>query len=144
MQPVGPSPEIARVQFWRLRQGDLGEPGREQPRPHLLQPQACPPRLAASLGLPCRLENGQAGARYHAVSEEGVPLRRIAEVIGSRLNVPVESITSDEASAYFGSLTNLATSDLAAFSVLTRQRLGWNPTGPDLLTDLRNLEYNMA
>ncbi|MBV8863389.1 MAG: hypothetical protein JO259_16280 [Mycobacterium sp.] len=56
----------------------------------------------------------------------------------------MESITWDEASAYFGSLTNLATIDLAASSPLTRQGLGWSPTGPALLTDLRYLDYNTA
>jgi hypothetical protein len=48
--------------------------------------------------------------------------------------MPVESITPEEAPEYFGWLANLATIDLAASSALTRQRLGWNPTGPDLLT----------
>lgn len=90
------------------------------------------------------LENGRAGARYHAVSEEGVALRDIAEVIGERLKLPVESITTEEAPAYFGSLANLATIDLAASGALTRQQLGWNPAGPDLLTDLRNMDYSAA
>jgi nucleoside-diphosphate-sugar epimerase len=90
------------------------------------------------------LEKGQAGERYHAVAEEGVALRDIAEVIGAGLKMPVESITLDEAQAYFGWLANLATVDLAACSALTRRQLGWNPTGPDLLTDLRNMDYSVA
>ena len=90
------------------------------------------------------LEKGQTTARYHAVAEEGVALREICEVIGAGLKMPVESITPEEATKYFGSLANLATIDLAASSVLTRQQLGWNPTGPDLLTDLRNMDYSMA
>ena len=65
------------------------------------------------------LENGQSGARYHAVGEEGVALRDISEAIGVGLRLPVESITPD---------------------ALTRQQLGWRPTGPDLLTDLRNMD----
>ena len=90
------------------------------------------------------LEKGQAGARYHAVGEEGVALRDIAEVIGAGLKMPVESITPEEAPKYFGLMAHLATIDLAASSALTRQQLGWNPTGPDLLTDLRNMDYSVA
>jgi nucleoside-diphosphate-sugar epimerase len=90
------------------------------------------------------LEKGQAGARYHAVGEEGVALREIAVVIGAGLKMPVESITPEEAPKYFGWMAHLATIDLAASSVLTRQQLGWNPTGPDLLTDLRNMDYSVA
>ncbi len=90
------------------------------------------------------LEKGQAGACYHAVGEEGVALRDIAEVIGEGLKMPVESITPQEAPKYFGWMAHLATIDLAASSALTRQQLGWNPTGPDLLTDLRNMDYSVA
>jgi nucleoside-diphosphate-sugar epimerase len=90
------------------------------------------------------LEKGQAGARYHAVGEEGVALRDIAKVIGAGLKMPVESITPEEAPKYFGWLANLVTIDLAASSALTRQELGWNSTGPDLLTDLRNMDYSVA
>ena len=86
------------------------------------------------------LEKGRAGARYNAVGEEGVAFRDIAETVAARLKIPVESIAREEAPEYFGWLAHLATSDLPASSVLTRQQLGWLPTGPDLLTDLRNLE----
>jgi nucleoside-diphosphate-sugar epimerase len=90
------------------------------------------------------LEKGNGGARYHAVDEEGVALRDIAEVIGARLKMPVESITPEAAPAYFRLLANLAMIDLAASSALTRRQLNWNPTGPDLLTDLRNMDYSEA
>jgi nucleoside-diphosphate-sugar epimerase len=90
------------------------------------------------------LERGEAGARYHAVGEEGVAMRDIAEVIGVGLKAPVKSITPEEASEYFGWIAALATIDLAASSALTRRQLGWNPTGPDLLTDLRNMDYGVA
>jgi nucleoside-diphosphate-sugar epimerase len=86
------------------------------------------------------LEKGDAGARYNAVGEEGVAFRDIAEAIAARLKMPVESITPEEAPEYFGGLAHLATSDLPASSALTRRQLGWIPTGPDLLTDLRNME----
>jgi nucleoside-diphosphate-sugar epimerase len=90
------------------------------------------------------LEKGQAGARYHAVGEEGVALRDIAEAVGAGLNLPVESLTPEQAPEYFGWMAHLAAVDLAASSALTRERLGWNPTGPDLLTDLRNMDYSEA
>jgi nucleoside-diphosphate-sugar epimerase len=90
------------------------------------------------------LEKGRAGARYHAVGEEGVALRDIAEVIGAGLKMPVGSITPQEAPEYFGWMAQLATIDLAASSALTRQQLGWNPTGPGLLTDLRDMDYRVA
>jgi nucleoside-diphosphate-sugar epimerase len=88
------------------------------------------------------LENGQAGARYHAVGEAGVALCDIAKVIGAGLKMPVASITPEEAPKYFASMAHLAAMDLPASSALTRQQLGWNPTGPDLLTDLRNMDYS--
>jgi hypothetical protein len=71
-------------------------------------------------------------------------LRDIAEVIGAGLKMPVESITPEEAPKYFGWMAHLATIDLAASSALTSQQLGWNPTGPDLLSDLRNMDYSVA
>jgi nucleoside-diphosphate-sugar epimerase len=87
------------------------------------------------------LEHGQAGARYHAVAEEGVPLRAIAEVIGEGLHLPVESITPKGAADYFGDIARIAPLDLVASSVLTRQELGWTPAGPDLLADLRQFKW---
>jgi hypothetical protein len=87
---------------------------------------------------------GHAGGRYHAVGEEGVALRDIAEVIGAGLKMPVASITPKEAPEYFGWLAHLAQSDLAASGVLTRKQLGRSPTGSDLLSDLRNLDYSAA
>lgn len=90
------------------------------------------------------LEHGRAGARYHAVGEEGVALRDIAEVIGAGLKMPVVSLTPEQAPEYFGWMANLAAIDLAASSALTREQLGWNPAGPDLLTDLRNTDWRIA
>jgi len=90
------------------------------------------------------LENGQAGARCHTVAEKGIALREIAEVIGEGLKMAVESITPEKAPEYFRRLAELAQIDLAASGPLTRQQLGWNRTGPDLLTDLRNMDYSLA
>ena len=90
------------------------------------------------------LEKGQAGARYHAVGEEGVALRDIAEVIGAGLKMPVESITPEQAPEYFGWMAHIATIDLAASSGLTRQELGWEPTGPGLIADLERMDYSQV
>ena len=86
------------------------------------------------------LETGQAGARYHAVAEDGVALRDIAEAIGAVLRMPTRSIAPEAAADYFGALANLVTVDLAASGALTQRQLGWNPAGPDLLTDLRDMD----
>ncbi|MGH7073094.1 MAG: SDR family oxidoreductase, partial [Stellaceae bacterium] len=85
------------------------------------------------------IEKAEAGAKYHAVAEEGVPLRDIAEAIGRRLKLPVESITPAEAHAYFGWLAMFAGHDLPASSEQTRKKLGWRPTGPRLIADLEQL-----
>jgi nucleoside-diphosphate-sugar epimerase len=87
------------------------------------------------------LESGKAGARYHAVAEEGVTLREIAEVIGAGLRLPVESIMAEQAPDYYGWLAQLATLDLPASGALTRHQLDWVPTGPGLLSDLREADY---
>jgi nucleoside-diphosphate-sugar epimerase len=81
-------------------------------------------------------KNAEPGTRYHAVGEEGVQLREIAEAVGRRIDVPVKSITPEEAVEYFGWLAHLAAADIPASSALTRERLGWNPTGPGLISDL--------
>jgi nucleoside-diphosphate-sugar epimerase len=82
------------------------------------------------------LEKLEKGARYHAVAEEGVPMRDIAEVIGRGLNVPVVSISADEAPAHFGWLALFAGGNFPASSSLTQERLGWRPAGPGLIADL--------
>ncbi|WP_025597711.1 SDR family oxidoreductase [Burkholderia sp. WSM2230] len=86
------------------------------------------------------LEKNEAGARYHAVAEEGVPMLDIAEAIGRGLSVPTRSISAEEASAHFGWLATFARHDLLASSEKTRKTLGWDPTGPGLIADLERLE----
>jgi nucleoside-diphosphate-sugar epimerase len=86
------------------------------------------------------LERGEPNARYHAVGEEGVPMRAIAETIGRRLNLPVKSIEAAEAGAYFGWLAMFATTDSPASSAQTQEKLGWTPTGPGILADLERME----
>lgn len=74
------------------------------------------------------LEKGSVGARYHAVAEEGVTAREIAEVIGRGLKIPVVSMSPEEAAAHFGWLGVFAGLDMPASSTLTQQRLEWRPT----------------
>jgi nucleoside-diphosphate-sugar epimerase len=80
-------------------------------------------------------------ARYHAVGEEGVQLRAIADVVGKGLQVPVRSITPDEAAGYFGWMAALAGEDIRSTSEQTRAALEWKPTGPGLIADLEKLEW---
>lgn len=87
------------------------------------------------------LEKQQPGSRYHAVGEEGVPLREIAQVIAQGLNVPAVSIAPEDAAAHFGWLAIFVGHELLASSALTQQRLGWRPTGPALIADLQQMRY---
>lgn len=87
------------------------------------------------------LEKGSVGARYHAVAEEGVALQDIAAAIGRGLKVPVLSIAPEKAQEHFGFLGFFAGRDAQTSSAQTREKLGWKPTGPDLLTDLGNMRY---
>lgn len=87
------------------------------------------------------LEKGVAGARYNAVAEEGVPLREIAEAIGRGLKLPVVSLPPEQAGEHFGWMAMFAGLDMPASSALTRERLGWRPTGPGLLADLDRAQF---
>ena len=85
------------------------------------------------------LEKLEAGARYHAVAEQGLPMREIADVIGRRLKVPVVSLSPEDARAHFGWLAAFVGRDMTASGVLTQERLGWHPTGPGLIADLEDM-----
>jgi len=87
------------------------------------------------------LEKADAGDKFHAVAEEGVPVRDIAQAIGRGLNVPVVPLTRDESSKHFGWLAEFVGRDVPASSAHTRQTLGWNPTGPGVISDLENMHY---
>ena len=87
-------------------------------------------------------EKHEAGSRYNAVAEEGIPAREIAEVLARGLNVPAVSLSQDEAAAHFGWLATFVGWDMPASSALTQQRLGWHPTGPGLLADLEAMNYS--
>ena len=90
------------------------------------------------------LEKHETGAKYHAVAEEGVAVRDIAEAISKGLKVPVVSLSPEEAQAHFGFLSMFASHDLRASSAQTRKKLGWNPTGPGLIADLERVGYSEA
>jgi len=85
------------------------------------------------------IEQAEPSAKYHAVAEEGVPMRDIAEAIGRRLKLPVKSIAPEQAGAFFGWLGMFAGQDIRVSSEQTRKKLGWQPTGPGLIADLEQL-----
>lgn len=87
------------------------------------------------------LEKAQAGARYNAVAEEGIPARAIAEIIGHGLNIPAVALSQEEAMTHFGWLGMFVGLDMPASSAQTRQTLNWHPTGPGLLADLEAMNY---
>ena len=87
------------------------------------------------------LDNGEKGARYNAVAEEGVSARTIAEVVAAGLGLPTLSLTQDQANDHFGWFGMFASLDMLASSEWTRAQLGWNPTGPGLIADLEAMDY---
>ena len=87
------------------------------------------------------LEQAPAGSVWHAVGEQGVPTRTIAEVIGRHLDIPVQSIAPADAVEHFGWMGVFWGMNAPASSVVTQGRLGWTPTGPGLLEDLEQGHY---
>ena len=87
------------------------------------------------------LENAPPGSTLHAVADEGVPIRAVAEVIGRHLDVPVVSIPPEQAAGHFTWLGGFIGLDAPASSALTRELLGWQPTQPGLLDDLDKGHY---
>ena len=87
------------------------------------------------------LEKAPAGARLHAAADEGVPFQQIAAAIGRNLDIPVRSISPDEANDYFGFLGSFAQMDNPTSSSITREMLGWAPAHPGLIADLNEGHY---
>jgi nucleoside-diphosphate-sugar epimerase len=87
------------------------------------------------------LEKGSAGARFHGVADEGVPVREIAGVIGRRLNLPVVAQSPEEAANHFGWFARVLSIDNPRSSALTRERLGWQPVQPGLIPDIDRGRY---
>lgn len=88
------------------------------------------------------VEAAPAGTRLHAVADEGVPFAEIAAVIGAQLGMPVRSLTPEQAAEYFpGFIATFVQADNPVGSAFTRELLGWAPTRPGLLDDLREGHY---
>ena len=90
------------------------------------------------------LEKGSAGASYHGIGDEGVAFRDIAALIGRRLNLPVVSVSPDEAANHFGWLAHFVAVDCPASSKGTQEQLGWRPVQPGLISDLEKGTYFSA
>ncbi len=94
-------------------------------------------RLDAAKLYRLALEQAPAGSIFHAVANEGVPFREIAEAIGRRLSLPVKSISSEESVNHFGGpLGQLVATDIPASNALTQERLGWQPSHFELIQNL--------
>lgn len=98
-------------------------------------------RLDAARLFRLALEAAPAGSQLDGVGDEGVPFRDIADVIGRHLNMPVVSISREEADAHFGFLGALAAFDIPRSSAQTQKLLNWRPVHPTLLSDLERGHY---
>jgi nucleoside-diphosphate-sugar epimerase len=98
-------------------------------------------RLDAAHLFRLAIEKGTAGAKYHGVGDEGVPVRENAGVIGQRLNVPVVAKSPEEAADHFGFLGYFLSVDIPASGALTQKWLGWHPAHPGLIADLDHARY---
>ena len=99
-------------------------------------------RLDAARVYRLALERGARNEAYHAVAEEGVPYRQIAEAIGRQLGVPTRSLTHEEAKTHFGDLAMWVANDGPAPSQQTRKVLGWEPRQIGLVADIEQPDYS--
>ncbi len=100
-------------------------------------------RLDAAHLFRLALEGAPAGSTLHAIADEGVPIRDVAEVIGRHLDLPVVSVSPEDAGEHFAWLGGFLGADSPASSTLTRELLGWHPTHPGLIDDLDKGHYFM-
>jgi len=98
-------------------------------------------RLDAARVYRLALERGVEGVPFHAVADEGVAFKDIAEVIARRLNVPLVSKSPEEAAAHFGWFGRFVAIDVPTSSARTRSRLDWQPEQPGLLADIDHPAY---
>jgi nucleoside-diphosphate-sugar epimerase len=124
--------EIVRVARERGTSAYVGDGSNRWPAVHLVD--------AAQLVVRA-LETAPAGSVVHAVAEEGVPTRQIAESIGQGIGLPVISVAPEDVGAQFGWIGAFFALDLPASSETTRERYGWAPTGATLLEDLQAGTY---
>ena len=99
-------------------------------------------RLDAARVYRLALERGARGEAYHAVAEEGVPYRKIAEAIGRQLGLPAKSLTQKEAEAHFGALAVWVANNGAASNEWTRKTLGWTPEQIGVVADIERPDYS--
>ena len=87
------------------------------------------------------VESAPGGSVLHAVAEEGVPFREIAEAMGRHLDIPTKSVAPEHAPEHFGFMAHFVALDSPVSATITRELLGWEPTGPSLLEDLEQDHY---
>jgi nucleoside-diphosphate-sugar epimerase len=98
-------------------------------------------RLDAARVYRLALERGVEGGPFHAVADEGVPFKAIAEVIARRLNIPLVSKSPDEAMEHFGFFGRFVSFDVPTSSARTKSRLDWQPQQPGLIADIDHPAY---
>ncbi len=128
----GFAPRLAKIARKHRASGYVGDGLNRWPTVH---------RLDAARVFRLALEKGSPGSIYHAIAEEGLPFRQIAEVIGKRMNVPAVSKSPEEVKKQFSFLAPFLSADNPASGKLTQERLGWRPTEPDLFSDLDQSAY---
>jgi nucleoside-diphosphate-sugar epimerase len=126
---------LVRIARERGAAGYVGDGGNRWPAVH---------RLDAARMVALALEKAPAGSRVHAVAEEGIPTREIAEAIGRSMSLPVVSVAPGDAAEHFGWLGAFYARDIPASSDLTRGLLGWTPIHPGLLDDLAAGHYTRS
>ncbi len=98
-------------------------------------------RLDAARVFRLALERGARDEAFHAIAEEGVPFRLIAEAIGRQAGVPAKSLTREEAEAHFGGFAMWVAGNGPASSERTRAVLGWEPKERGLISDIDRPDY---
>ncbi|MCW2839459.1 MAG: NAD-dependent epimerase/dehydratase, partial [Aeromicrobium sp.] len=88
------------------------------------------------------IEQARGGSILHGAAEQGISIRELAEVLGARMELPVRSVPPQDAAEHFGWFATFIALDAAATSTVTRESLGWVPSGPTLLQDVDAGHYD--